>query len=1064
MSISEITATWPAQTIDQTQSELIPLSTAQQGVWFDQICYSDLPVYNIGLSFLMDGPFDIALLRKAINLVVKHHDAMRLVMRSQDGIPAQRLIPELDVSLTIVNFSGLPEAEAAALAHIKREFETPFQFEGGPLFSFQIVCVSASRSYWLQRYHHLITDGFGIDIIHNAIAAAYNQLLSGAMVIEPAVPSYRQFIAEDLDYLESERFRRDQRFWQERFAVLPPPLIPQSSTPGSRSAPMSSEEAAWTIDRRLFNQATEYAKAAGCSTPHFLLALLSCYFARVTGETDIVIGVAIHNRHSAIQKKTVGMFSSILPLRIPVDPEQCFSDLLKTISYELRRCYKHQRLPLPEINRCANLSSSGRKRLYDISFSFDNFGFDCYFGDLQPKVRRVYAGFSQTPLAISVNDYNDQDDVPVVFEFNTGYLNLHEANQIQARLAALMNSVLNESEVPIKQLPLLSPSEHQQVLFEWNATDAAYPHDKCVHELFEAQVEKNPTAIALVHDQQRLTYAELNARANRLAWRLHDLGLRPGAKVAIRLDRSAYLVIAQLAILKCGAAYVPVDPTFPDERQAFMILDCAAPFVITTRQATLPETIAAQRVEIDDFGEAKTPAYNLNLSLDGETTAYVMYTSGSTGRPKGVMVPHRAIGRLVLNCGYADFNAGDRVAFAANPAFDAATMEVWAPLLNGGRIVIIDRESFLDPKGFAQLLDRHQVTTLFLTTAVFNQYSLAIPEALARLRFLLCGGERSDPASFARVLASNGPQHLIHCYGPTEATTFAITYEVMDVPPGAEDIPLGRPISNTQIYILDQRRQPSPIGVTGEIYIGGAGVAQGYLNRPELTEERFLPDPFSREPEARMYKTGDLGRWLRDGNIEFLGRNDFQVKIRGFRIELGEIETALSRHPEVREAVVTAPEDGEGGKRLVAYYTGAELGAEVLRGHLSAGLPDYMVPTAYVHLDALPLTPNGKLDRRALPAPDSEAYVTRGYEPPLGETETLLARNWADLLKLERVSRQDNFFELGGHSLLAVTLIERMRRNGLHADVREMFTSPTLAALAAAIRDQTSVIEAPPNG
>jgi aryl carrier-like protein len=381
-------------------------------------------------------------------------------------------------------------------------------------------------------------------------------------------------------------------------------------------------------------------------------------------------------------------------------------------------------------------------------------------------------------------------------------------------------------------------------------------------------------------------------------------------------------------------------------------------------------------------------------------------------------------------------------------------MEVWAPLLNGGRIVVVDREAFLEPGRFAQLLERQGVTALFLNTAIFNQYALAIPEALARLRYLFCGGEKNDPSSFRRVLEQSGPQHLVHCYGPTETTTFAITHEVTEVSAGTRSIPLGRPISNTQIYILDANLQPTPIGVTGELFIGGAGVALGYLNRPELTAERFLTDPFREQTGARMYKTGDLGRWLADGTIEFLGRNDFQVKMRGFRIELGEIEERLAEHAGVGEAVVVMREDTAGDKRLVAYYTCVEetereVVAEELRSHLSARLPEYMVPAAYVRLERFPLNPNGKLDRKALPAPEGDAYVARRYEAPVGETETALASMWAELLGVEEVGRHDNFFELGGHSVLALRLISRLRQTlGVEVAVAVLFANPVLGDFA----------------
>ena len=609
------------------------------------------------------------------------------------------------------------------------------------------------------------------------------------------------------------------------------------------------------------------------------------------------------------------------------------------------------------------------------------------------------------------------------------------------------------------RLPLLSEAERHQLLVEWNATGADYPRDKCVHELFEAQAARTPDAVAIVHEDAQLTYAELNAKANRLAHHLRGLGVKPDALVAIGLERSIELVLAELAILKCGAAYVPLDQNAPIKRQAFMIEDCEAQIVLTAKGQVVPE-IGVKRVDIDELTPTGQASHDPAVPVDSEATAYVMYTSGSTGQPKGVMIPHRAVGRLVLNNGYANFQASDRVAFAANPAFDASTMEVWAPLLNGGCIVVIDKAILIDPELFKHRLEHDAINVLWLTVALFNQYADILAEAFSRLRYLIVGGDVLDPRVIARVLQRSSPQHLINGYGPTETTTFAITYEVSEIPARPKSIPIGRPISNTRIYILDGHGEPVPIGVAGEIYIGGAGVARGYLNRPELTAERFVADPFAEEPDARMYKTGDLGRYLPDGTIEFLGRNDFQVKIRGFRIELGEIEARLAQHPAVREAVVLAREDGPGDKRLVAYYTVATeaeaAGAEALRRHLSAALPEYMVPAAYVRLEALPLTANGKLDRKALPAPDGAAYAARGYEAPAGEIEMRLARIWAEVLGLERVGRHDNFFELGGHSLMAVMVISRLRRAlGVEVALAELFARPVLAEFAEAVREGT---------
>ncbi|HEY0193941.1 MAG TPA: amino acid adenylation domain-containing protein, partial [Kofleriaceae bacterium] len=510
------------------------------------------------------------------------------------------------------------------------------------------------------------------------------------------------------------------------------------------------------------------------------------------------------------------------------------------------------------------------------------------------------------------------------------------------------------------------------------------------------------------------------------------------------------------AILKCGGYYVPLDHSAPDARLGFMLEDCAARLVLTRAGQRVVEVAGLTRLELDRLEVQAASPEDLGLALDCETPAYVMYPSGSTGRPKGVIVPHRAIGRVVVNNRYAAFDVSDRVAFAANPAFDASTLEVWGALLNGGCSVIIAADELLDPARLARALRQQQVTAMWLTASLFNQLAVAIPDTLAELRYLLSGGERNDPAAFASVLRHGGPRHLIQGYGPTETTTFATTCEITAVADGTKNLPIGRPIADTTVYVLDRRGQLVPRGVAGEIYIGGAGVARGYLNRPELTEERFVRDPFAGEPGARMYRTGDLARWLPDGALEFLGRNDDQVKIRGFRIELGEIEAQLARQPGVRAAVVVVREDSPGDRRLVAYLVGAAgepaPEAAALRPALLRELPDYMVPAAYVVLPALPLTANGKLDRKALPAPEGDAFAQQAYEAPHGEVEEALAEIWCELLNLERVGRRDNFFELGGHSMLSTRLVAGARRRGLIMDLQQVFDAATLADLAAVVK------------
>uniref|UniRef100_UPI0036DE2A6C amino acid adenylation domain-containing protein n=1 Tax=Photorhabdus sp. RM322S TaxID=3342825 RepID=UPI0036DE2A6C len=574
----------------------------------------------------------------------------------------------------------------------------------------------------------------------------------------------------------------------------------------------------------------------------------------------------------------------------------------------------------------------------------------------------------------------------------------------------------------------------------------------------EQQAAKTPEAIALVHEDHTLSYAELNARANRLARELIKQGVRPGGHVALLLERSVALVVAQLAVLKTDAVYVPIDPSVPDERKLWIIQDCAAQLLLADDQMNIPANFAVPQLRFSGEENTDNGQTFSNLALSGASVepAYIMYTSGSTGTPKGVLVPHCAVTRLVINNGYAEIGPDDRVAFTANPAFDASTFEVWAPLLNGGTLVVIDRTTLLTPPALVQALQAHQVTILWLTIGLFNRLAAPLSPVLPQIKSLIFGGDIPDLHVIASLLENNTPQHLLQAYGPTEGTTFSTIYRITTLAPEAHNIPIGRPIANTRVYLLDDDGQPVPLGAVGEIYVGGDGVAKGYLNRPELTAERFLIDPFNEKPGARMYRTGDLARYRPDGNLEFLGRNDQQVKIRGFRIEPGEIETRLVEHPAIRESAVLVHGNGL-EKRLVAYVVADEEDglANNLREHLSKVLPEYMVPTAFVRLDTFPLTPNGKLDRKALPVPGEDAFARQKYADPQGETEIALAAVWRELLGIEKISRHDNFFALGGHSLLAVRVMNRiMTVLGVELPLTALFNSPSLAALAQTVQAQ----------
>jgi amino acid adenylation domain-containing protein len=1043
-----------------------PLSNAQRRLWFIDQLGAAPGLYNMSGILRLRGRLNLQALEESLNRIIARHESLRTTFPAIDGAPVQRIAAPFELSFSPLDLQSEPDPERAAADAARADVRHPFDLQQGPLLRCRLLRLAADYHQMLITMHHIISDGWSVDLFIRELKALYQALSQSIPIRLPELPiQYADYALWQTAGSNEEQMQPALTYWKTRLGGD----LAELALPTDHPRPVVPTFNGASVSLFVAEHETQVIKAFGyqhqASLFMTLLAAFNSLLHRYTGQEDFVVGTQVANRNRLELEGLIGCFVNTLVLRTNLSGGPTFVESLARVRETALGAYAYQDLPFERL-----VEELGPKRSLSHSPLFQTL-----FVMQPPSARRWTLGEVEDRLELELIEIENEtakfdltlavkeepDGLELRFVYNAELFHRWRMEQMARHYLRLLRAVIDDPVQSIGCIDLLEEAERRQILGDWNRTAREIPQ-ATIPDLFEEQVRRSPEAVALVHGEQELTYRNLNEQANRLAHRLRELGVEPEARVAIILERSAHLVVAQLAVLKCGAAYVPIAPSFPAERQVFITTDCAARAVITTRNATLPEAGARLRVEIDDLSQFNTATDNLNLPSHGEMTAYVMYTSGSTGHPKGVMIPHRGIARLVLNCGYANFNPSDRVAFAANPAFDASTMEVWAPLLNGGRIVIIDRETFLDPDKLAQKIEQHGITTLFLTTAVFNQYAQAIPEALARLRYLLCGGERNDPASFARVLEQAGPRHLIHCYGPTETTTFAITHEVTEAPEGAKSIPLGRPIANTQIYILDANRQPAPIGVAGEIYIGGSGVALGYLNRPELTDECFLPNPFSPEPEARMYKTGDLGRWLPNGLIEFLGRNDFQVKIRGFRVELGEIESTLEAYPEVREAVVLTREDGEGGQRLIAYYTGEEADVEALRAHLSSRLPDYMTPAVYVHLESLPLTENGKLNRRALPAPEEQAYLTRGYEPPVGEIETRLAGIWADLLGVERVGRRDNFFELGGHSLLAVRLLSRLRQDsGVEARIADLLSRPVLADLALVI-ESASRSEGPP--
>ena len=991
--------------------DIYPLAPLQAGILYQHRAVQGDDAYVLQAQFAFDSRARLEAFASALQAVIQRHDILR----------------------SSLHWDGLEEPVQVVWRHARLSVESgplPPRLDLGQAPLMRLVYAEQSqRVVATLLFHHLVMDHVALDILQHEMQAF---LLGTQDTLAAPVP-YRNYVAQTRLGAEDH-----ETFFREMLGEVDEPTeVPNLGT---------EENVRVGLDLSLSRRLRCQARQAGVSAASVMHLAWAHVLGKVCAREQVVFGTVMLGRLQGGEgaERAMGVFINTLPLRVDLG-EHSVLTALRTTHGRLTQLLSHEHAPLALAQRCSGVPVA--TPLFSVLFNYR------HSAPQAGGVAEAWQGIelfkaeehTHYGVAVSVDDLGEGFSLTVMGQ---GARRL--CDYLEIALAQVVQALEGHRDIAINRLPILPQSERQQVLEHFNATARTFAREHTVQRLFEAQAMARPDAVALVHNERRVSYGELNTRANRLAHHLLGLGVRPGDHLAILLPRSLELLVSQLAILKCAAAYVPLDVNAPAERQGFMLQDCGAAWLLTRSDCVIES--GARRLDLDTLGLAPQPSHNPDLSQPSDSVAYIMYTSGSTGQPKGVLVPHRGITRLVLNNGYADFNAADRVAFASNPAFDASTMDVWGPLLNGGQVQVIDHATLLDPSAFAQALQG--VTVLFVTTALFNQYVQLIPQALAGLRILLCGGERADPAAFRTLLAQAPALRLVHCYGPTETTTYATTCEVHTIADDADSVPVGRPISNTQVYVLDAQQQPVPLGIVGEICIGGDGVALGYLNRPELTAEKFVQDPFN--PGALLYRTGDLGRWTADGLLECIGRNDDQVKIRGFRVELGEIQARLATFAGIQDAVVLAREEVPGDKRLVAYFTwaGEPVAVESVRAYLHAHLPEYMVPSAYVALEQLPLTANGKIDRNALPVPAWDASTSRTFETPADALEQTLAQRWAEVLKLEQVGRHDSFFELGGHSLLAIRLVNLLDEAGLPVSLAELFQHASVAGVAAMLRQR----------
>ena len=1036
-----------------------PLSFAQEGLWFLHKLESDSSAYNICRLVRFKGELNVEALGWSLNRIIERHETLRTSFGTGEE-PCQIISSHAPLQLVVEDFSHVAHRErgAAAVELAHAEAERPFDLRKAPLLRARLLKLAAGEHVLVLCVHHIVCDGWSVEVLFSELEQFYNSACTSVPAQVAELPiQYADYALWQRDWLQGEVLDEQLVYWRDQLsgagAVLELPAdrarpAVQSYRGGVEQRQLSSE-----LSRRV----QQLAQQQGATLFMVLLAAFQTLLWRYTGQKEIVVGTPVANRQRLELEGLIGFLVNMLALRGRISGDESFVELLAQVKETCLSGYAHQELPFEKlVKELQPERSLAHSPLFQVLLTMQSAARkELNLHQLETQIEIIHNAASKCDLSLYVG-HEPACGLKLWLEYNAELFEPATSENFLVHYENLLEQIVSNPQQRLGELTFLTAAEKQTLLFDWSLTKTEYPRESCIAELFEEQAERHAESIALRFRDEQLTYRELNHRANQLAHYLRAQGVGLEDKVAVVLDRSIDLLVSMLAVLKAGAAYVPLDPNYPQERLSLIIDDASAKVVIT--ESAFRERAgsnAARLVLLDEEREqiAQHEARNLERVAEANNLAYLIYTSGSTGRPKGVAVTNRGVVRLVKNTNWIDLGPDEVMLLLTSITFDVSMFEIWGSLLNGATLAIMPPGPYT-MRELGEVLKRYKVTTLWLTAGVFQQMVSENVAGLLSLRQLIAGGDAVSPLHAETFLAKAFHSKLINGYGPTENTVFTCAHSMTGPTSFETSVPIGRPIANSSAYVLDSKMQLVPRGVWGELYTGGDGVARCYFNRPDLTAASFVPDPFSTEPGARLYRTGDLARHLSNGVIEFGGRMDKQVKVRGFRIEPQEIESVLCQHEAVTNCVVIAREDVPGDQRLVAYIVpnGKEDANGDLRSYLSEKLPQYMVPSTFVTLAELPLMPSGKVDRRALPAPELNQANDRAFVAPRSQTEQELAEIWSELLRLETIGVQDNFFDLGGHSLLATQLISRILNTfAVELKLQDIFNEPTVEAIAALI-------------